>query len=29
VIVDAHDGVHVSKRLEGKLRITAVPTDAP
>jgi thiamine biosynthesis lipoprotein len=29
VIVDPHDNVHVSKRLEGKLRITAVPTDAP
>jgi thiamine biosynthesis lipoprotein len=29
VIVDAHNNVHVSKRLEGKLRITAVPTDAP
>jgi thiamine biosynthesis lipoprotein len=29
VIVDAHDNVHVSKRLEGKLRITGVPTDAP
>ena len=28
VIVDAHNGVHISKRLEGKLRITAVPTDA-
>jgi thiamine biosynthesis lipoprotein len=29
VIVDAHNDVHVSKRLEGKLKITAVPTDAP
>jgi thiamine biosynthesis lipoprotein len=29
VIVDAHNNVHVSKRLEGKVRITAVPTDAP
>jgi FAD:protein FMN transferase len=29
VIVDAHNDVHVSKRLEGKLRITAVPTDGP
>jgi FAD:protein FMN transferase len=29
VIVDAHNNVHISKRLEGKLRITAVPTDAP
>jgi FAD:protein FMN transferase len=29
VIVDAHNNVHISKRLEGKLRVTAVPTDAP
>jgi thiamine biosynthesis lipoprotein len=29
VIVDAHNNVHISKRLEGKLRITAVPTDGP
>jgi len=29
VIVDAHNDVHISKRLQGKLRVTAVPTDAP
>jgi thiamine biosynthesis lipoprotein len=29
VIVDAKNGVHVSKRLEGTLHLTAVPTDAP
>jgi thiamine biosynthesis lipoprotein len=29
VIVDAKNNVHVSKRLEGKIRIVAVPTDAP
>jgi thiamine biosynthesis lipoprotein len=29
VIVDARNDVHVSKRLEGKLHITAVPTDGP
>jgi thiamine biosynthesis lipoprotein len=29
VIVDAKNNVHISKRLEGKLRITAAPTDAP
>jgi FAD:protein FMN transferase len=29
VIVDAHNNLHVSKRLQGKLVITAVPTDAP
>jgi thiamine biosynthesis lipoprotein len=29
VIVDAKNGVHVSKRLEGPLHLTAVPTDAP
>jgi thiamine biosynthesis lipoprotein len=29
VIVDAHNNVHVSKRLREKLVITAVPTDGP
>jgi FAD:protein FMN transferase len=29
VIVDSHNAIHISKRLEGKLRITAVPTDGP
>lgn len=29
VIVDAKNNVHISKRLHGKLEITAVPTDAP
>lgn len=29
VIVDAENEVHVSKRLEGKVKITRPPTDAP
>ena len=29
VIVDAKNNLWVSKRLQGKLRVTAVPTDAP
>ncbi len=29
VVVDAHNNVHVSKRLAGKVKFTAVPTDAP
>jgi thiamine biosynthesis lipoprotein len=29
VIVDAKNNLWVSKRLEGRLRLTAVPTDAP
>ncbi len=29
VIVDAHNNVVISKRLQGKLRVTAAPTDAP
>jgi len=29
VIVDAKNNVHVSKRIEEALHLTAVPTDAP
>ena len=29
VIVDAKNNLHVSKRLQGKLAITAPPTDGP
>src|SRR5438132_890228 len=29
VIVDAKNHVYISKRLEGRLQITGVPTDAP
>ena len=29
VIVDAKNNVHVSKRIEAALHLTAVPTDAP
>jgi thiamine biosynthesis lipoprotein len=29
VIVDAKNGVHVSKRIESALHVTAAPTDAP